>query len=122
MKKILISLFLSLMACQANAAYHYDVLLQPNKTEVITNQMWWTLTGDCQIESSESLITLDITVNGVGSINGQKLSSGESVQVNAHNGESFELVADAGTKLKITKVESPDHSSNTQNAMAHCHL
>ena len=104
MKKILISLFLSLMACQANAAYHYDVLLQPNKTEVITNQMWWTLTGDCQIESSESLITLDITVNGVGSINGQKLSSGESVQVNAHNGESFELVADAGTKLKISVI------------------
>lgn len=126
MKKLFTGLLFGMLSLQTHAvnitSFNYDLLLQPNKTETITNFAPWTVTGKCKLESDDELITLDFSVKGKGTINGEELKSGEQRTITAHSNEEFALSAEAGAKLKITKVQSPNQNSEPHVAIAHCHM
>ena len=122
MQKALICFMFSVFAIQASASFSYDLLLKPNHTETIKNYAPWTVSGTCKLESSDDLISLDVSIKGDGSINGSPVTSGDKINIKAHNNEEFRLTASAGAKLEITKVNAPNQSIPPQAAIAHCHV
>lgn len=122
MKKFFTLLIFSFIACQSYATMNYDVLLLPNETEVIPNQLWWTITGNCKIETKEDLIALEVSITGKGSINGHKFSKNEVVTLTARNAQTFILTAEPNAILNIKKVKVSEAMSNTESALAHCQM
>ena len=88
-EEIFSAVFFSILSSHVYATINYDLLLKPEKTESFSNQLWWSISGSCSIETTESLITLDIVIQGEGSVNGRKLTSGEHMKINAYNGQLF---------------------------------
>jgi len=122
MQKLLSALLFSLLSSQAYASVDYDFLLQPERTEKLSNQLWWAVSGNCTIETTEKQIGLDFKVDGVGSIDGKNLTSGKHTKIIVKNGDRFKLSANSGTSIEITKVKADNQSSNIATAIAHCHM
>lgn len=122
MKKLLSIILFSLLSSQVYAVIDYDMLLQPEQTETFSNQLWWSISGNCTVETTENLITLDFTIQGDASVNGRKITPGEHMKITAYNGQRFQLNVDSGATIEITKVKNSEQEENTKTAIAHCHM
>ncbi|MGQ3892296.1 hypothetical protein [Legionella sp. CNM-4043-24] len=93
------------LAARISADYELDV----NKPEIFTNYTMFTVKAVCTIKSidNESVIHVK-AIKRTGSINGQSLSSGDSVDIVVHNDEKITLSAQSAAQVELTN--NGDHN------------
>jgi hypothetical protein len=79
--------------------------LVPNKPELFTNYMFWSIEARCKIISEDESDALNVTALAKkGKINDVPLSAGQSIQITVHHNETLKLGADSGAKVEITNL------------------
>lgn len=108
---------------QAHAGIDYDLTLLPNQKESFANPFIWTSKVNCSIETTESLIAIDIkVVSGNGRVNGENIDEGAHKTYYAANGTSYYIEAGKFSRIELEKVQASPIQENLLPATAHCHL
>jgi hypothetical protein len=91
-----------------------DFYFQPDKSQVFTNVFAWTLKASCQVVCDDSVSNrMQATIlKKSGSLNKQTLNLGESMCLDIHNGDVFELVAPPGSKVEIKNIGESSIKAN----------
>lgn len=113
MKKVHTLIATALLGMSSLAFAGQTVLLSPTITEkydlkahdttTISNPLFWSVTVRCSIDKTASLTATVLKKSGT--INGKKMSKGDSMTLLVNPGESFEIKADGGAKVEMLNHE-----------------
>ena len=84
-------------------APHFDFTLPANEPQIFTNTFFWTIKSKCKIISDVPNNPFSLTVlRKTGSLNGVKLSKGDSLEVVVRAGDTILITADSGGRVELT--------------------
>lgn len=82
-----------------------DYVLPVNEPQLISNPFLWTIKAVCTIKSDDNDNFLSFKVTRkTGSLNGAKLSSGDSMKVSLHANEKIYITAVSGAEVELINV------------------
>src|SRR3990167_5572491 len=80
-----------------------DYVFPPNEHKVISNIFRWTIHAECTIlESDEKSSIFFKILRKTGIINQITLEKGESLRINVHPNDTFEIIAVPGASVELT--------------------
>lgn len=80
-----------------------DFSFDPDHAQVFTNAFPWVLKATCQITCDDSVFNQMQAkiLKKSGTLNKMPLNMGDSMTLDIHNGDTFEMVANSGAKVEI---------------------
>lgn len=95
---------------------YYPFTLLPNEPQIYTNTMYWTIKSKCKIISESPKNPFSLTVlRKTGSLNGVKLSRGDSLDVIVNAGDSVFITADSGGRVELTNKGKETITARCEN-------
>jgi hypothetical protein len=86
---------------QVNPSVDYE--LPPHEPKVISNVFRWTINAECTILESDTNSSIFFRIlRRTGTINQITLEKGESLRVDVHPDETFEVIAVPGASVELT--------------------
>jgi len=80
-----------------------DIDLDPNKPELLTNASMMDLKAACVMQTADDKDVIHIrAVRKSGSVNGQYLNEGDTLDIDVHNGEKISLTAKKTAQVELT--------------------
>lgn len=108
LKKISLSLLVTLLFSQSVFAQQMNLKLIPKVSKLVTNHYLWTLSATCKIQSnSKNKIKVSVIKNK-GIINGKNLSNGQGSTVTVNNNDSIYVSAESGAEVKLVNLGDED--------------
>lgn len=93
---------------QPNMTLYFN--FNPNEPQIIKNPIWWTVSADCTIQSSDASNDLSaVMLRNSGMVNDIALTENSSIVVTVHSGEVLKITADAYAWVEITNVGQQKH-------------
>lgn len=97
-------------------APHFDFTLPSNEPQIFTNTFFWTIKSKCKIISNTLENPFSLTVlRKTGSLNGVKLSKGDSLDVIVNAGDSVFITADSGGRVELTNKGEQTITARCEN-------
>ncbi|KTD25462.1 Uncharacterised protein [Legionella lansingensis] len=77
--------------------------LPPNEPQEFINSWFWTITSTCIVHTKDNSDNIFIEVlKKSGKVNDIPLKQGDSLYMPVHNGDTFIIIADSGSKVRLT--------------------
>lgn len=81
----------------------YEFTLPSKVPQIFSNIFFWTIEASCTIETKDASDFLSLTVlRKAGSLNGVRLTQGDSMSVTVHPGDVMHLTAESGGRIEMT--------------------
>ena len=82
---------------------HYDFILPAHEPQIFSNAFMWTVDSKCTIITDVESTPFSLKVlRKSGSLNGVKLSKGDSMDVIVHPGDKLHITAASGGRVELT--------------------
>ncbi|KTD65519.1 hypothetical protein [Legionella spiritensis] len=84
-----------------NLTIEYE--LPPNSPQTFSNSFFWTITAECIIHSQDAASPLLIKgLKKKGTVNGTRISQGDSLVLTVHDKDKLKISADSGAEVALT--------------------
>lgn len=83
----------------------YDFELPPQQPQTLSNPFVWEVTAICTVSSdAEDFMASFKVIRKKGTLNGKKMSAGESAQLMLHAKDKIKITAVAGAEMELTNL------------------